>query len=493
LGIKTFFSKEGRQSRHLDRNARVVANVKAAGEDRWAAMLELAKEASGEAIHALLVRYTYTAEVGTRSRVTDEQEKNLVFDLVTEIGEAALSEVSKFLLSEEGPVGQPKHSISFALRILETISPDPETTWSVLHQVILANEPGYERDPSRKIELLTFLGQWRRDPRVTEAILGYLDDADEGVRFQCAEALLGQGSELCKERLLAIVREQDESYQMRNRILSGFIDNGWVEEVLPFLEKPDEPGLVQVAESLVMLPDDGITKEPLLRIIESNNSSERLLSRVSEWFVNRQVSTHGIRGRLEKILPRGYKVAKKQVERFPESMREPYLSLAVEGLMALDDPGIGLEPLIRILRNRELAQTMYLRALEFLVRKAWPLGELDKMARKVLPEGYVVGGSGVIEREISAMREPFLTAAGDNLLDLGDPEDPAMRRQLLEILVNNGSDERVRERIFDRFSREEWSVLGFEKEIERRMSKEFKVQGVGHGLDYRVVRVLARI
>lgn len=493
MGITSFFSKEGRRSRHMDRSGRIVANPKAAGEDRWAAMLELAKEASGDAIHALLVRYTYTAEVGTRSRVTDEQEKNLVYDLVTEIGEPALPEVTKFLLSEEGPVGQPKHSISFALRILEAISPGPEATWEVLDQIIRANEPGYERDPSRKIELLTFLGEWRRDERVTQAILGYLDDADEGVRFQCAEALLQQGAESCKETLLDIVRGEDESYQMRNRILSGFIDNGWVAEVVPFLEGLDEPGLVQAAESLVKLPDETVAKEPLLCIVESKHASERLVSRVAEWFVIREVSTHGIRGRLEKVLPKGYKVSKKQVDRFPESMREPFLGYAVEGLMAVNDPARALEPLIRLLRNRELGEAVYLRAVEFLVRKGWPLGELDKAARKALPDGYVVGESGAIVRQVASMREPFLTAAGDNLLDLGDPDDPEMRRQLLEILMNPSSDERVRERILDRFSREEWSVLGYEKEIERRMPREFQIQAVGHGQEYRVVRVLARI
>ena len=75
MGIKSFFSKDGRHSRQIGRWARTVANPKAAGEDRWAAMLELAKEGSSEALMALLMRYTYTADVGTRSRVTDEQEK----------------------------------------------------------------------------------------------------------------------------------------------------------------------------------------------------------------------------------------------------------------------------------------------------------------------------------------------------------------------------------------------------------------------------------
>lgn len=493
VGIKSFFSKEGRQSRQIGRWARTVANPKAAGEDRWAAMLDLAKEGSPESIMALLMRYTYTAEVGTRSRVTDEQEKNLVHDLVTELGELALGPVKEFLLSELGPPGQPKQSISFGLRILDAIAPSSDAAWAVLLEVIEANEPGYERDPNRKIELLTFLGEWERRPEITEAILPYLEDADDGVRFHTAEALLRQGQEACKEPLLTVLREEDESYQMRNRILSGFIVNGWLEDVLPFMEDLDEPGLNQATEALVELPDAPMTRELLLKIAESSQASERIRSRVAEWFVISGASTHGIRGRLERMLPRGYKVAKKRVDRFPEAMREPYLGLAVEGLLELEDPDVALEPLVRLLRNKALGDSLYIRAVEFLVMRAWPVGKLDKATKKALPPGYRVGEAGVVERVISEMDEPFLTAAGDNLLDHGDPEDPAVIEQMMLIIAHNNSDERVRERLCDRFDREQWSVLGHEREVERKLPKEFKLNVLDHGRDYQIVRVLARI
>ena len=493
MGFKSFFSKEGRHSRQVARWARTVANPKAAGEDRWAAMLELAKDGSHEAVLALLMRYTYTADVGTRSRVTDEQEKNLVYELVTEMGGPALPPVREFLLSELGPPGQPKQSISFALRILDAISPDAETTWNIVKEVIEANEPGYERDPSRKVELLTFLGEWERRPEITEAILPYLEDADDGVRFHTAEALLRQAHEACKEPLLQVLKEDDESYQMRNRILSGFIANGWLSEVLPFLDELDEPGLMQATEALVTLEDTSQVRELLLKIAESSQASERIRSRVAEWFVLRGASTHGIRGRIERVLPRGYKVAKKRVERFPEAMREPYLSLAVEGLLERDDPEVALEPLVRLLRNKELSDSVYIRAVEFLVMRGWTVGKLDKSLRKTLPKGYAVGESGQVERVVAEMDEPFLTAAGDNLLDHGDPEDPRVIEQMIQIIINNNADERVRERLLDRFDREQWSVLGYERDVERKLPKEFKLNVVGHGQDYQVVRVLARI
>jgi hypothetical protein len=199
-----------------------------------------------------------------------------------------------------------------------------------------------------------------------------------------------------------------------------------------------------------------------------------------------------MRGRLEKLLPKGYKVAKKKVDRFPEAMREPFLTLAVEHLMEVADPATSLEPLVRLLRNRELTDAVYVRAVEFLTMSGWEVGKLEKMLRKALPTGYQVD-EGVIERDIEAMDEPFLTAAGDNLLDRSDPDDEEAQVAMILILCNPNTDERVRDRILDRFSREEWSVLGYERDLERRLPKEFKLHVLNHGQDFRIVRVLARI
>jgi len=492
LGIKSFFSSEGRKARGISKLGRVVLNPKAAGEDRWQALLDLAKDKSPDAIHALLTRFTYTAEVGTRSRVTDEQEKTLVYDLLTEMDEIPLPEVQKFLLSEEGPPGAPKHSISFALRILERISPD--AVWESVSEVIEANEPGYERDPSRKIELLTFLGEWDSDPRVSDAVLGYLDDADEGVRFQTTEALLRQGHESCKETLLSILKEQDESYQMRNRIISGFVDNGWLTDIAPFLPGLDEPGLMQAVESLVLLPDTTAARETLVKIGESKHCSERIKSRIAEWFVTSGASTHGMRGRLERVLPRGYKVAKKKVDRFPEAMREPYITLAIDGLMELDDPEIALGPMIRLLRNREITEQVYIRAVEFLAMRDWQVDKKQlKTALKALPKGYEINEQGYFVRDFEKMDEPFLSAAGDSLLDYRGDDDEWVIAELIGIITNHNTDERVLDRILDRFSREEWSVLGDEQAIERKLPKEYEMHSESLGQDFRIVRVLARL
>jgi hypothetical protein len=247
-------------------------------------------------------------------------------------------------------------------------------------------------------------------------------------------------------------------------------------------------------ESLVLLPDASLARDLLVKIGESKHCSERIRSRVAEWFVTSAASTHGLRGRLEKILPKGYKVAKKQVERFPEAMREPYITLALEGLMELDDRERALGPMVRLLRNREVTEQVYIRAVEYLAMQDWKVdSKLEKAARKALPKGYDVDEEGYIVRDIPSMDEPFLTAAGDSMLDYRGPDEAWMIDELIAILVNHNTDERVLDRILDRFSREEWSVLGDEVAIERRLPREYEMVSINHGQDFRIKKVLARI
>ena len=60
--------------------------------------------------------------------------------------------------------------------------------------MLARHEPGYERDPTKKIQLLTHLGGAQERARAG-AGGPYLADMDEGVRYAAVEALLAQGDE----------------------------------------------------------------------------------------------------------------------------------------------------------------------------------------------------------------------------------------------------------------------------------------------------------
>ena len=64
----------------------------------------------------------------------------------------------------------------------------------MLKEVLERHEPGYERDPTKKIQLLNHLASVK-DERVPPLVAPYLADMDEGVRYAAVEALVRQKDE----------------------------------------------------------------------------------------------------------------------------------------------------------------------------------------------------------------------------------------------------------------------------------------------------------
>ncbi len=138
-----------------------------------------------------------------------------MFEILVEKGGVVLQPLKKYLLAAE--------SISWPLRVLDKIVATKDEVISVLAEVMQRHEPGYERDPTKKIQLLNHLAGIK-DPRVPALVVPYLADMDEGVRYTAAEALLKQGDEAAAcEPLLAIFvsgrgREPAPAHQDRRRV-----------------------------------------------------------------------------------------------------------------------------------------------------------------------------------------------------------------------------------------------------------------------------------
>ena len=79
-------------------------------------------------------------------------------------------------------------SIAWGLKILHEVA-DNDQAWPILQDLCERNDNSYTRDPSKKIQILHYLGD-ADDPRCGQALLPYLEDIDEGVRFTAVEALL---------------------------------------------------------------------------------------------------------------------------------------------------------------------------------------------------------------------------------------------------------------------------------------------------------------
>jgi hypothetical protein len=216
MGLKSLFSKEGRHGRALQKAIAKAQNPKIKPDDRRPSLHLLAQEQSAESTLGLLARLNFNYDI---NMVSDEEEKQYVFEVLVARGVAILPEIETYL--ESAP------TLSWGLRILEEIC-EPSVIFDLVAKALTRHEPGYERDPTRKQQLLTFIGELG-DERASEAIAPFLDDHDETVRFICVEALVKLGNEeIAREPLLKLLIDEDEeSLRIKNRIADGLIETSW--------------------------------------------------------------------------------------------------------------------------------------------------------------------------------------------------------------------------------------------------------------------------
>jgi hypothetical protein len=227
MGLFDLLSKDKRGERARTKNVQRALNKYAQSIDRMKALEALAAEGSDEALYGLLRRFGMMYD----KTIEDEQEKEWVFETLCEKGTAALPAIKRYLFSAE--------SISWPLRLLDRIAPDRDQEIAVIEEVVARHEPGYERDPTKKMQLLSHLASLKH-PKAAALCAPYLKDMDEGVRFTAVEGLLRQKNEaVAREQLLELfTSDAEESLRIRLKIAEGFADLGWlVQGYRPGVEK----------------------------------------------------------------------------------------------------------------------------------------------------------------------------------------------------------------------------------------------------------------
>ncbi len=219
MGLFDFFAKEKREERARAGNIQRAVNKYLQSGDRYRAMEALATEGSDEALYGLMRRFGMMYD----KSIDDEQEKEWVFDTLVSKGETALPAVKRYLASAE--------SVSWPLRVLQRIAPSKDAELEMVAEVLASHEPGYERDPTKKIQLIRHIGLMKH-PQGPALVVPYLADMDEGVRFASIEALLAlKNEEVAREKLLQLfVSDAEESLRLRIRIAEGFASLGWLVE-----------------------------------------------------------------------------------------------------------------------------------------------------------------------------------------------------------------------------------------------------------------------
>jgi hypothetical protein len=215
MGLKDLFSSEGRAERSLRKHVARAKNKDAQSADRFVSLEALRDDGSPEAVTGLFGRFTIRYD----KSIEDEQEKEWVFEELTKLGPKILPQLQQHLRSAD--------SIAWGLKVLHEVA-QPDQAWPLIADLCERNDNTYTRDPSKKIQLLHYLDE-QSDPRCGQALVPYLEDMDEGVRFTAVEGLLHhkQAEQSQQPLLQLLVNEKEESRRIKKRIVDGFADLGW--------------------------------------------------------------------------------------------------------------------------------------------------------------------------------------------------------------------------------------------------------------------------
>lgn len=224
MGLSDLFSREGRARRGLQKTIQRASDKHAQSIDRWKALEQLRDDASDEALVGLLRRFSFNYD----KTIEDEQEKEWVFETLAGIGSKVLPALRQYMRETE--------TLAWPLKILERVS-SGDTFLETLRMLCEWNDNSYVRDPSKKIQLVHFLGEHRR-AEIATMIVPYLEDIDEGVRFKSVEGLLFQLGEPSGDTATAIreatlvpliqllANPKEESRRIKVRIVEGLAELG---------------------------------------------------------------------------------------------------------------------------------------------------------------------------------------------------------------------------------------------------------------------------
>ncbi len=240
MGLLDFISSEKRRERRLDRSIRSANNKFKPKDYRQIALNEVidaAKGGSDVAVNGLIARFAVNAE----PTIEDEKEKDWVCEALVEIGRPGLPQINRALRTAE--------SVTWIHRTLKNIVSADEYKEELI-DVLSDFDTEYERNPDRKLQTISALADTSGD-EVSDALLRFLEDVDETVRFQTVSALAKLSSEAAREPLLKTMCE-DESIRVQNQVVEAFSQLGWltkgykkkVDAILPKGYKQDKSGKI---------------------------------------------------------------------------------------------------------------------------------------------------------------------------------------------------------------------------------------------------------
>lgn len=216
MGFKDLFSASKRRENRLERDIRNANNKYKPKDYRQVALnsvMEEARKGNERAVMGLIQRFSVNAEPSTE----DENEKAAVCETLIDLGEKTLPALRRGMRTAE--------SVTWLHRVLRNIV-GPEQYKKELLDVLLDFDTEYERNPDKKLQTIMALSDVEGE-EVVEALLRFLEDVDETVRFQTVSSLVHHADEKAREPMLRVMCE-DESLRIRHEIVEAFSQLGWL-------------------------------------------------------------------------------------------------------------------------------------------------------------------------------------------------------------------------------------------------------------------------
>jgi HEAT repeat protein len=249
MGLLDYFTRAGRTNMAVARHVKRALDKNAFAPERLASLEKLHVLGTDEALDALVRRFGVVVE----QSIEDEREKHFVYEALVGMGPAAIAPICRYIFAEDAG------TLSYPLRVLEKVAAH-ERLFEIVDQLLSKKGPEYTRDPSQKIQLLSWLGEWTQGGagETSRRVVPFLEDFDESVRFTAVDTLAAQRDDASARLplLAALVRPAEESRRIKVAIAEMLVVSAW-----PVTEAKDALVKVLVEE----LPEFRIQEERLVR------------------------------------------------------------------------------------------------------------------------------------------------------------------------------------------------------------------------------------
>ncbi|HJN75945.1 MAG TPA: hypothetical protein QGF58_18585 [Myxococcota bacterium] len=195
--------------------AKKIRNKDTPVEERQNMAYWLAEDGKPDAILAMLGRFEMTYEHGMK----DVDEKEIVENLVLELGEDAVEPLATFL--------RRCHMFARPMGLYERLA-GPERARALILELLQVEYEKSELKPKKKKDLLIRLADFKGEDVIASAVR-FLDDFDEGCRYGAVEVLLAQEEvPEIRDPLIAMLADPDEeSGRLQHRIAEGAAARAW--------------------------------------------------------------------------------------------------------------------------------------------------------------------------------------------------------------------------------------------------------------------------